>query len=281
MIFLSPRPSEKESVLFYRDERYLPFTSFGEKRSLTGAVYRFVRRMNLRWKRGLVDGYWRGGKAASPGRLLDVGCGTGEFLVTMRKAGWEVEGIETNPEASAWVRKNWGIPVHEGDVRDLPPSRGSYDVITLWHVIEHIYDPAPVLRKLRTLLNSRGFLLVATPNVAGFDSTFYKEQWIALDVPRHVNHFSNRSLKDLFEREGFASNACRQLPIDAWFNTVMSEHLAAGRSRLRLLLFPFRLVRAAIISIISLVGGSRLFSARYGATVVCSFRLQAEKTPGG
>ncbi len=277
MVFLSPRPAERESGLFYQHKQYLPFASLSEKGSVTDLIYRVVRRLNLRWKRRLIDGYWRGEKAARPGRLLDVGCGTGEFLVAMKRAGWQVEGLERDASASAWARRTWGIPIHTGDVRDLPASSGPYDIITLWHVLEHLYDPTHVIGLLRSRLTSQGLLLIATPNVAGFDSRVYKENWIALDVPRHVNHFSAHSLKKLFGELGLESNSTRQLPMDALFNTLMSEQLAARRAQSGFMFFPLRLVRAGIVSMVSLVGGSWLFSARHGATLVCTFQQSDDK----
>jgi len=272
MVYLSPRPTEMDSPQFYQHADYLPFASLGQEGSVVGWLYRIVRRLNLRWKRQLVDGYWRGARAAKPGRLLDVGCGTGEFLSVMKREGWEVEGLERDEHASAFARTRWGVSVFTGGVENIPRDSRSYDVITLWHVLEHLYDPARVLSILKLHLSAGGLLLIATPNVEGFDSRVYKENWIALDVPRHVNHFSSGSLNRLLTEGGFEFHACRQLPFDPFFNTLLSEQLAARQTPGWGFLWPFRLIRAGLVSISSLISGSRLFGSKFGATLVCVFR---------
>jgi 2-polyprenyl-3-methyl-5-hydroxy-6-metoxy-1,4-benzoquinol methylase len=272
MVYLSPRPPEQSSGLFYQNAEYLPFASLGESRSLTESVYRFVRRMNLRWKRSLVDHYWRGARATGAGRLLDVGCGTGEFLNHMKKAGWQVEGLERDENASSWARNHWSIDVRTGSVDDLGDKRGVFDVVTLWHVLEHVYNPLHAVEILADALSSRGLLIVAAPNVAGVDSRFYQANWIALDLPRHVNHFSARSLVHLLSGAGFEVLNLRQLPFDAFFNTLMSEQLSARKRWDQWFVWPLRVIRAAVIAFASLIGGSRVFGGKSGATVVGVFR---------
>jgi len=219
----------------------------------------------------LIEHYWRKGKAKGAGRLLDVGCGTGEFLEAVRRGGWQVEGVERDENASAWARESLGIPVETGSVDTLQTTSGLFDVITLWHVLEHLYDPGAAVRKIRDLLANDGYVLIALPNVGGLDSRVYGANWIALDTPRHVNHFSPTTLTRLLTEAGFVPLARRQLPFDAFFNTIMSEELAAKRGKSSVLVWPFRVIRASVVSLISLFGGSRLFSARYGATMVFLF----------
>ncbi len=271
MVYLNPRPTEEESKQYYQHEEYLPFSSTQQGKSVTGLAYRLVRRINLRWKRRLIEHYWRKGKAKGAGRLLDVGCGTGEFLEAVRRGGWQVEGVERDENASAWARESLGIPVETGSVDTLQTTSGLFDVITLWHVLEHLYDPGAAVRKIRDLLANDGYVLIALPNVGGLDSRVYGANWIALDTPRHVNHFSPTTLTRLLTEAGFVPLARRQLPFDAFFNTIMSEELAAKRGKSSVLVWPFRVIRASVVSLISLFGGSRLFSARYGATMVFLF----------
>jgi 2-polyprenyl-3-methyl-5-hydroxy-6-metoxy-1,4-benzoquinol methylase len=267
MVYLSPRPVESESGEYYRHAEYLPFSSLEKGESVTERVYKLGRRLNLRWKRKLIDRHWRGSTAKGPGRLLDVGCGTGEFLFAMKRVGWQVEGIEREKEAAEWGAKAWGVPVHAGDLGSFQTG-GQFDVITMWHVLEHLYDPGEAFGRLKDLLSPDGFLLVAVPNIGGVDAMIYREHWIALDLPRHVNHFSTGALARLFSLCGFEPFLRRQLPFDAFFNVLLSEQLGAKRSHSSVLLWPFRFIRAGFVAAVSLIGGSRLFSGRFGPTLV-------------
>jgi 2-polyprenyl-3-methyl-5-hydroxy-6-metoxy-1,4-benzoquinol methylase len=271
MVYLSPRPPESESWRYYQHEEYLPFSSAQEGGSLTEQVYKAVRKVNLRWKRKLIEHYWRGGTAKGAGRLLDVGCGTGEFLEAVRRGGWQVDGLERDEKASTWARENYGLSVRTGNVQDIPGDAGPFDVITMWHVVEHLYDPAGVVRRLLSLLEKDGFLLIAVPNIGGIDAMVYGANWIALDTPRHVNHFTADTLTRLLTDAGFTSISRRQLPFDPFFNTLMSEELGRKRSRSSHFTLPFRFLRAGLVSLCSLAGGSRLLSGRYGATLVFLF----------
>jgi 2-polyprenyl-3-methyl-5-hydroxy-6-metoxy-1,4-benzoquinol methylase len=242
--------------------------------SMMEMAYKFGRRMNLRWKRKLIDRYWRGSTARSPGRLLDVGCGTGEFMGVMKRVGWYVQGMERNREAVQWAGKTWGVPVYAGNLAEFHPEK-PFDVITLWHVLEHLYDPVQALNHLKGLLTIDGFFLVAVPNAGGVDAGLYGSNWVALDTPRHVNHFSARTLAQLFRAIGLEIVLRRQLPFDAPFNALLSEQLSARRVRSSGFSWPFRLCRAGLIAMGSLAGGSRVFSARFGASLVFLARRTA------
>jgi SAM-dependent methyltransferase len=135
------------------------------------------------------------------GRLLDIGCGGGEFLVHMRSAGWEVEGVE--PDAAAARRaRSAGVRVHESlEEADFPG--GSFDAITLSHVIEHFHDPLGALRICRRIIRSSGLLWIATPNVDAAGRTAFGRDWIGLDPPRHLVLFTRSSLAGAVENAGF------------------------------------------------------------------------------
>jgi 2-polyprenyl-3-methyl-5-hydroxy-6-metoxy-1,4-benzoquinol methylase len=276
MIYLSPRPLEGDSERYYRHKDYLPFSSAAGGGSLTETVYRNMRLLNLTWKKRLmrrvVGGVYRSNRL----RLLDVGCGTGEFCGMMKRTGWHAEGLERDENASVWARKEWGIPVHTGPVTSLPANMTRYDVITMWHVLEHLYEPGKAIDILRQRLAPGGTLIIALPNIAGIDARFYRRHWIALDVPRHVNHFSWRSLLRLMDGHGFRVRFSRQLPLDAFFNTLMSEQLAGRNRKPSIVRTSFGAFRAGVLSFASLAGGSVLCSHRYGATLVGAFVKKSE-----
>jgi 2-polyprenyl-3-methyl-5-hydroxy-6-metoxy-1,4-benzoquinol methylase len=268
MIYLNPRPSEKDSGRYYRHAEYLPFSSAANARSLTEKLYAALRRVNLRWKKKLVTRFHQSGA------LLDVGCGTGEFLAYMREAGWRVSGIERDAVAAEWGRSRLQLPIQTGSVDDLHDERTRFDVITMWHVLEHVYDPRAALHLLAKLLHDDGVLILAVPNIAGLDAKLYREHWIALDAPRHVNHFSPATLARCAAAHELALHAWRQLPLDAFFNALMSERLQAACKRFPVWLMPFRLLRAGFLALASLLAGSRFLSAsaQKGATIVAVFK---------
>ncbi|MEK7727332.1 MAG: class I SAM-dependent methyltransferase [candidate division KSB1 bacterium] len=273
MIFLNPRPPEAESGRYYQHEEYLPFASVGAPRSITERLYTLLRRVNLRWKKKLLARFHQ------TGALLDVGCGTGEFLACMRAAGWQVRGLEREAKAAAWGRKQLQLDIQTGSTDDLQNEPQKYNVITMWHVLEHVYDPRAALRLLAKLLREDGVLIVAVPNIASLDAKFYREHWIALDAPRHVNHFTLTTLNRAAAAQGLVLHWWQQLPLDAFFNALMSERLQTSCNKSPAWLMPFRLLRAGMIAAASLAAGihSPFTSAKHGATIVAVFK-KAKRT---
>lgn len=266
MIYLNPRPAEAMSGRYYQHEAYLPFASLAARPTATQKLYDSLRQINLRWKRRLLSHF------SSRGVLLDVGCGTGEFLAFMRASGWQVRGLERDPAAADWGRRNFQLDIATGSVQDLKTG-SPCDVITLWHVLEHLYSPQAALLHLRDQLAENGVLIIAAPHIESLDARVYGRDWIALDVPRHVNHFTLPALRRLAEACGYHVRACRQLPLDAFFNVLMSEQLQARAIKSPPGLLPLRFVRAAAISAAALFAGSRIFPGRFrGATLVAVLR---------
>jgi 2-polyprenyl-3-methyl-5-hydroxy-6-metoxy-1,4-benzoquinol methylase len=288
MIYLNPRPVEEKSGQFYEHADYLPFASIASSPSLFARIYELVRRANLRWKRRIVTEFLQrntGQRTPSneqQATLLDVGCGTGEFLVEMKTAGWQVEGLERDERAARWATEHYQIPATVGRVEQLADSTQQYDLITMWHVLEHLYHPGAALEILARRLRKGGCLLIAVPNIAGVDARVYKSNWVALDAPRHVNHFSLETLGRLTSKHGLTLRWWRQLPLDNFFNALMSEKLTAQRGKGRFYLWPLRLLRAFGVACASYLGGSHTpFSyASYGASLVCFFE-RSRRNPAG
>ncbi len=272
MIYLNPRPRETDSGRCYQHAEYLPFASVAAPRTSLEKLYAALRLVNLRWKKNLITRFH------GRGSLLDVGCGTGELLAFMHEAGWQVRGLERDAAAAEWGRSSLQLPIQTGSVSELKGDAAEYDVITMWHVLEHVYDPRAALQILRQRLKNDGVLIVAVPNIAGVDAKFYREHWIALDAPRHVNHFSLETLTLCAAQQGFTLSWWQQLPLDAFFNTVMSERLQAESNASSRWLWPFRLLRAGCAALATLIAGgnSPFVTERGGATIVAVFR-KAEK----
>ena len=272
MIYLNPRPTETDSARFYQNENYLPFASANAPRTMLARLYDLLRRYNLRWKRKLLARF------IPTGSLLDAGCGTGEFIDEMRRAGWQVHGLERDASASAWAREHLQLPVDTGSLQDLDSIHSSFDAITLWHVLEHLYDPRGALEILNRRLKAQGFLVIAVPNAAALDAKIYRQNWIALDAPRHVNHFTLETLAGCAQLAGFTLRWWQQLPLDAFFNALMSEKLAIEIKRAGVWEWPLRGLRAGMVACLSLLGGGHNpFSTQFrGATIVGVFQKRAE-----
>lgn len=128
-----------------------------------------------------------GGK---PGRVLDVGCGRGLLLEQLRRRGWDVQGTELSEQSAAYPRDVLGIPVHIGDLVDLHFPSDHFDAVVLWHVLEHVPDPAVVLAEVARILRPGGIFLVAVPNFGSLEARLTRDKWFHLDVPRHLNHYT-------------------------------------------------------------------------------------------
>ena len=166
-------------------------------------------------------------KPAGPGRLLDLGCGNGAFLLQMRAAGWEVEGIEPDPESVASARAA-GLNVRQGVLQpdSYPPEY--FDALTLSHVIEHLHDPPDTLRLCHRILKPGGRLWVATPNLASLGHARFGADWFALDPPRHLAIFTPASLRLAMRRAGFEPDAKLIPSLDARWLYFASTHVARG-----------------------------------------------------
>jgi SAM-dependent methyltransferase len=142
------------------------------------------------------------GSPEGRGRLLDVGCGAGEFLVQMRAAGWDVHGLEPDSTAAARARAA-GVRVVNAGLEDSEFAPGSFDAITISHVIEHLHDPLRALRICRRLLKANGLFWLATPNLEAMGRKVFGRDWIGLDPPRHLVLFTSASLSTALETAGF------------------------------------------------------------------------------
>jgi SAM-dependent methyltransferase len=142
-------------------------------------------------------------KEAVRGRLVDVGCGSGEFLNIMRQAGWEVSGIDVDAQAADVARKQYGIEANVGSLEQAGLAKGSVDVLTMRHVIEHLPNPEETLHACWQTLKTSGRLILLTPNAEGLGHRFFRQDCISLDPPRHLYLFSVRTLQAMVERAGF------------------------------------------------------------------------------
>ena len=147
-------------------------------------------------------------------RVLDIGCGNGSFLWQMRSLGWEVCGVEPDPQSAAQARAA-GLDVRAGLIQDQSFPEAHFDAITMNHVIEHLHDPGDALQRCYKLLKPGGYLSVVTPNLNSCGHQYFGADWLALDPPRHLVLFTEKSLKNLLEKHGFTVARPRQTSLKA------------------------------------------------------------------
>jgi SAM-dependent methyltransferase len=137
------------------------------------------------------------------GRLLDIGCGNGDFLVQMKALGWEVAGVEPDPAAAAVAQQRLGEVISTGTIESADFGSASFDAITLSHVVEHVADPIALLAICRSLLTESGRVIVVTPNLHSLGKGLFGSNWRGWDPPRHLFLFSRQSLATVAKRAGF------------------------------------------------------------------------------
>lgn len=194
-VYINPRPTVEEIGGFY-PETYSSNDS--ETCGLAGFKIHGVhweKTMELRAQQLL--------RFKSGGRLLDVGCSTGLFLVYMRSRGWDVRGVEPRADAVRAAREKFGLDVVAGYIEDAPFAPDSFDAITLNHVFEHVHDPRGLLKSIKKLLAPGGAVMIDVPNFAGLEARIFGERWIAIDAPRHLYQFTPRTLRAILEKNGF------------------------------------------------------------------------------
>lgn len=217
----NPRPDETTIGSYYESEQYISHND--ESSGVINRTYRTVRTYTLGSKLQLINKLHRG-----RGRLLDVGCGTGAFLETCKKAGWDVTGVEPDRDARAVSTEKLQVEIRPN--LDALNTVGSFDIISLWHVLEHMPSLAQTIPQLHELLAGTGTLLIAVPNSDSYDATYFKEYWAAYDVPRHLHHFTPSTIEPLFKQYGFRLIERRPMPFDALYIAMLSSRYKTGRT---------------------------------------------------
>lgn len=218
MLITHPKPEKSELPGYYESEDYISHTD--SKNNFTNSIYFWVKKYMLRKKLNWIDK-----RFPSQGKILDLGAGTGDFLAEARNRGWKVFGVEPNEKARA-LAETKGIKLHP-DTGQF--KSGKFDVITLWHVLEHVYDLRAQIIELEHLLKKGGLLIIAVPNFKSYDAQYYKEHWAAFDVPRHLWHFSQNSFKHLFSGTAFKKSGSKALIFDSYYVSLLSEKNKTGK----------------------------------------------------
>lgn len=225
LAFTQNIPEEEEIGKFYQSEDYVSHSDTAK--GLVNKVYHIVRRRTLVSKRKLLQSTTGKPKA----NLLDVGSGTGAFLNEMKLAGWAVSGVEADSGARSIAKKLYEIDTLGNDKLFGFPLQ-SFDAITLWHVLEHVYDLHGYLKQFHRLMSSDGKLIVAVPNYTCTDAEIYGSYWAAYDVPRHLYHFSPQSMETLMKANGFVITKILPMWYDSFYISMLSEKYKTGYTNL-------------------------------------------------
>jgi len=219
MLVTTPVP--KNLGEYYKSEDYISHTD--AKDSLFDKVYQSVKNITLKKKLKLINSFNLKSKT-----ILDVGAGTGDFLKVCQNNSWEVFGTEPDLDART-IAKNKGINLQENLAKF---SFQKFDVITLWHVLEHVENLQEYIKSLKELLKVDGKIIVAVPNYKSFDATSYNQFWAAFDVPRHLWHFSQTSISKLFNKEKMVVEKILPMKFDSFYVSLLSEKYKHGKMKL-------------------------------------------------
>jgi 2-polyprenyl-3-methyl-5-hydroxy-6-metoxy-1,4-benzoquinol methylase len=181
-------------------------------------------------RRQKLDAAFRYLPRPRPGQtLLDVGCGNGDFLLNARDAGWNVSGVDPDPKAALAAAQR-GLDVRCGSIDDMAGHAGSFDAVTLSHVLEHVHDPVAFLQAVHALLKPGGVVYIDTPNIDSRGAQRWGRNWRGLETPRHLVLFSLAGLKALVQRTGFTSPSIKRRTAVRKFLYLASLRMQAGKS---------------------------------------------------
>lgn len=213
----SPRPLSKDLMLYYESDNYISHTD--SNKNLFDKTYQFIKKFAIKSKIKKL-------KKVHPNAIsiLDVGCGTGDFLTSCFKNEFEVFGVEPNKQArEIALQKIKSNSIFDSFESLQKTTSCKFDIITLWHVLEHVPNLIEYIKTLKKLLNPNGVLVIAVPNFKSYDAHHYKEFWAAYDVPRHLWHFSKGAIATLFKKVDLKIVKIHPMIFDAFYVSVLSE----------------------------------------------------------
>lgn len=211
LCFTNPRPTLHTMSQFY-PSAYLPHQPPSARQRDRARTLRWSNWGRPRKERQVLP--WH-----AQGRLLDFGCGGGVFLERMHRQGWQVTGLDISPEAVHRVRHDLGLSAVLGTLPHPELKPGAFDVVTMWHSLEHVHAPVEVLREVHRLLAPGGKLVIAVPNIDSLPFRWFGQSWFGLDLPRHLIHFTPWTLQLMLERAGFRVGPLRMIRHSDWMRS--------------------------------------------------------------
>lgn len=232
LLLTHPKPLPSQLPKYYESDEYISHTDGNQ--TFIEKVYQIVKGIAIKNKIKLVDNWIQEEEF-----LLDVGCGTGDFLKSCIDKKWHVFGVEPNDAAKNLAEQKLGLK--RGSVifssldemiqkNNSKPLKGKFSVITLWHVLEHVPEPLDYLKTLKDLLKPNGRIILALPNYKSHDAVHYKNFWAAYDLPRHLFHFSRKSVSFFAGKVNMKVENVLPMPFDAFYVSLLSEKYAKGKT---------------------------------------------------
>ncbi len=218
ILITTPQPAPEDLAGYYQSQAYISHSN--TQKGIVPFLYRLVQKWSLKNKTNLINSL-----SNHKGTLLDIGAGTGNFCETSKQNSWDVYGVEPNKNAREIAAKK-NIFLHQS-IEDFKGQQ--FDVVTLWHVLEHLPDLENTITAIQKLLKPKGVLIVAVPNFNSFDAKHYKRFWAAYDVPRHLWHFSQNSMSQLFS-ENMKLLKTKPMIFDSFYVSLLSEKYKTGNS---------------------------------------------------
>lgn len=216
---LVTKPIPKDLYKYYDPNNYISHSD--DSNGLLEKIYQLVKKYTLNKKVQLINHYTNQEK-----KLLDIGCGTGEFLIHAKNKNWKTVGVEINDQARQKA-SNKKIDTFKS-LDNL--NNQKFDVITLWHVLEHLPNLEDQILKIKSLLEKNGTLIIAVPNYKSYDAKYYKQYWAAYDTPRHLWHFSQKSIKTIFAEKNLIVKDTLPMYFDSYYVSLLSEKYKNGSS---------------------------------------------------
>jgi 2-polyprenyl-3-methyl-5-hydroxy-6-metoxy-1,4-benzoquinol methylase len=219
MKFVNPRPDPNEIRKYYESSDYV---SHGGQKNALNYIYKNVRKYSIKKKYKLVKEH------AKSKKLLDIGCGTGEFIFFCKQMGFDVQGIEPGEKPRSFAKAKYHVDVEDETYLDKIVI-AEFDIITMWHVLEHVHKLHERMNKMREILKPGGTLIIAIPNNNSWDACYYGKFWAAYDLPRHLYHFSVETMKILANVHQFKVDEIIPMKLDAFYISFLSEKYARGK----------------------------------------------------
>jgi len=220
--FTNPRPEAEKLGQYYQSAEYISHSN--NRKGILNFLYQLVRKYLLFRKYALICKFYNAGE------ILDIGCATGHFLNLMQKKGWKTTGIEPDEKTRMWAKSKFNLNIFpEEQLEEF--AEASFDVITMWHVLEHVSDLNTRIAQISRLLKKEGILIIAVPNCKSYDAIKYLGFWAGYDLPRHLSHFCVSDIYKLTKKYNLIIHEIKPMTFDAYYVSLLSEKYKTGKIR--------------------------------------------------